>query len=944
MMFLILFGSLAAAMAIASQGNVRTSATHLHVLRAMGAAETGLLIGQATLEEAVASFVVDRGKIDEAFGKALWSGSLSGFGEIEVLPLRDGTVPVNVSDAVIQIHLRDHNTVSTNGTTSPAIGSAPSGVSASEYRLDGWVVTPAVGLDEQPNTNGLTPAEDAIGTAYQITYAPLANGTDVRVIVTGYDFAHRTNGVPLTRTITQDFRMVKRVSQAVVSPNRIMIGKNVLITGALGSTYEDVQEENGNPVTLKSDFRGLHTELDQKIDIFISKLSQYDVDGDNRLRTDHPVEKLGLPYDNTGGNGAPNATFGDVTQDGYVDDFDLFLNQFDANGDGKVALSDDLRAGTPGSGLTAEFIGGGGEPIDDDLALLLDAANPDRNRNGVSGFQDLDNDGVWDPGEPLLDYDDYHGQYADQVLGYRDGVLDYKDQYAKVRGRLAFRVGHNEWEDAQGDLNSILQGAIRPARDEAAQTYDASESQLPDLTPDRFTVSQGALQAAVIGASPFEDQVAANLGISASLLPTYVETGSDPQAPQYYRLDPDANGDGLPDNHLDAYFEKMPFASPNHSDYYYRPVYKNMLFKDVEIPMGINGLFVNCTFVGVTYVRSYTNNMHDNWALYGKMELSPEDDFPRPAVPRVPYTNAAQYPDDVLPASALPPEQGYFIPQDPITQALDKADFPKDERPLNFNDLPDPLIIGGKRVVDTKLFSNNIRFHDCLFIGSVISDTPQQYRHVRNKLQFTGATRFVQEHPDPAKSSDPQYQPDPGDLEAIETSSLMAPNYSVDIGSFNSPPEQDVRLRGAVIAGVLDIRGNATIDGALLMTFKPIAGEGPLKDLFGNPIGSTAGFNTTIGYFGPDDGDGESLDPNELTVYNGQKIVGWDLDGDGIADLPHDATPTPEQLAAGATPVPFYGYGRIDIRFNPSMALPDGIMLPVQIDRLVATYSEGRIQ
>ena len=39
MMILVLFGSLSVAMAIASQGNLRTASTHLHVLRAMGASE-----------------------------------------------------------------------------------------------------------------------------------------------------------------------------------------------------------------------------------------------------------------------------------------------------------------------------------------------------------------------------------------------------------------------------------------------------------------------------------------------------------------------------------------------------------------------------------------------------------------------------------------------------------------------------------------------------------------------------------------------------------------------------------------------------------------------------------------------------------------------------------------------------------------------------------------
>jgi hypothetical protein len=80
--------------------------------------------------------------------------------------------------------------------------------------------------------------------------------------------------------------------------------------------------------------------------------------------------------------------------------------------------------------------------------------------------------------------------------------------------------------------------------------------------------------------------------------------------PRYLRLDPDTNEDGLPDNWSTAYYEKMPFNTPGFSDWYYRPVYHNMTFKDVQIDEGTNALFLNCTFVGVTYVKSATDNTH----------------------------------------------------------------------------------------------------------------------------------------------------------------------------------------------------------------------------------------------------------------------------------------------------------------------------------------------
>ena len=52
MMFLVLFGSLIAAMAVSSTGNIRTANMHLHVMRAMSAAETGLAVAEHRLNEA----------------------------------------------------------------------------------------------------------------------------------------------------------------------------------------------------------------------------------------------------------------------------------------------------------------------------------------------------------------------------------------------------------------------------------------------------------------------------------------------------------------------------------------------------------------------------------------------------------------------------------------------------------------------------------------------------------------------------------------------------------------------------------------------------------------------------------------------------------------------------------------------------------------------------
>ena len=947
MMFLIIFGSLAAAMAIMSKGNIVTAATHQHVVRAMGAAETGLAVAGQRLHEAASRFVVEKGSVDAGFGQRLWGGTFSsGDGQVTVLPpvsypSNQGS-PAGLAEAVAQIHAQDANTVVVNGLSSPTVGPAPATADPTVYAMNNWVRTPAVALNSQANGS-------ATDTAFQIDYAPLANGTGIRVMVTGYDFDYSTRGQPVTRRLVQDFTIVKRVNAAVLSPSKIMIGKNVLVEGDLGAVYTDVNEEHGDPLVMKSDFFGLESGLDTELTKLFNALTNYDSDKDNRLRVGHPVEGPGIPdYSNLGYAGGAC----DVTADGYVDEFDVFMMYYDHNHDGRVVLSAAAAAGTPADGQTAEFVGSGGLAIDDDLAVLIDGSRPDRNRNGVYSFQDENHNGRFDPGvDTLTDMEQVEENtvpqnlqayvvhsngnaylYKDQVLGFRDGVIDRRDQYAKVAGKLVFRVGESSWIAGQGNYMAKVKGPIDPTRDgESPMQFGAPSSQLPDLSSASFTNSETALRAAADG-SAFDTQVAANLGIPATQLPTWTAANNptSASAPKYSPLSPDANGDGLPDNWATAYFEKMPFNSPSYTDWYYRPVYENMVFRNVQIPMGNNGLFKNCQFIGVTWVRTGATNTHVNWTLYGKLKLSSTSGRPVLDPARYTYTGTS------FPTMLSSTDRPVLM----ATTPLDKADIPNNQIPytVGYNNLPDPLIINGKRCIDTKLVSNNIRFHDCLFVGSVVSDTPQAYTHARNKMQFTGATRFTQEHPD--YPGDPSRNPDPEDAPEIAKSSMMLPNYSVDLGAFNSPPSQDIRLKGAVVAGVLDVRGNADIDGALLLTFKPQLGQVPLVDALGNPVGNPALFNATLGYFGPADGDEESLDPTTLPVVNGQRIVGYDLDGDGLADLGPTQTPTAAQIAAGATAVPFYGYGKINLRFDPTMQLPDGIMMPLQMDVIRSTYKE----
>jgi hypothetical protein len=917
MMFLVMFSSLAVAMAAASQGNVRTAQTHLHVTRSMSAAETGLEIAKRQLELAVQRLQIDRGAVTAAMGRRLWAGTYNTAtdGQVNVLPASNGRAdPLSVrgvSDALVAAHMADANLVTGPGMPTGVAEFTSTGADLTVFVADRWVRTGVIAIDADGGAAGVFPQ------AYQITYAPRANGTDVRIIVTGFSGVGASGSSyqwgasatdraarPVQRTIQQDFRMSKRPAHAMLSPSRIMIGKNVSVVGNLGARFTDVTQVNGDPIQSKSDFSNLNDpSLDAKLARFHQGVEQYDVDGDNRIRPAHPTESLALP----GGaelatRGWTASTFSDATRDNFVDEFDIFINHYDVDRSGDVVLSTRLTAGTPAQGRTPEFT------LDDDLAFLIDSGNADRNRNGIAGYANPADNNVIAPTSALLDTND-------RTLGYRDGVISWRDQYGKVRGRMIFSTTSNAWATARGGtFDPVLRGTFVPPAGQSATRFGASTTDLPIVDAAALAATQTPLQSLADGTS-FEQQVASQLGIATTALATYTEAKADPTSPRYWRAD-------LVNSYVFSrtgrnIWEPMPFNSPSFADIYYRGRYENMTFRNVQIPLGNNGLFINCRFIGVTFVRSTGDNTHPNWTLYGAMSL----------VGGVPAFK---------------------------TDPLDKSDFLRystgnvADGPTNYAAFPDPPVIQGTTRTgaarNTKLWSNNIRFHDCLFVGSITSDVPLAYTNVRNKLQFTGGTRFTSTHP--TEPSNAALNPDPADMTEINKSSMMLPNYSVDVGQFNAPTDatsvsgapasQNIQLRGSIVAGVMDIRGNAVIDGALFLTFAPVLGQGPLQQ-FGSPVGNPSNFNTTIGYFGPDDGDGEAVDPGTLPLVGGQRIVGWDTDGDGIADMPSS-----EPQPAGSTPIPFYGYGRVRVLFNPTLAMPDGIRLPLSLTPVDLTYREGR--
>jgi hypothetical protein len=624
MMFLVIFGSLAAAMAVVAQGNLRTADSSLKVSRAMSAAETGLVFAANRMAEESRRFVVEKGIIDPDFAEQLWIGTIDP-GDVVVLPPNgypDPPVPPRgIIEGIRDAHLADDHDiiVETGDVDLPEID-----------EVYGRLFVRPIALSDAPNA-----------PYFRLRYELLDSEPTVRVTSEGVDGN-------ITRVIQMDFSIDKKIEYAILSTNRIMIGKNVLVEGPLGSRYgvvsEELDTENGDPLVMRSDFYFLDPALDAKLDTFFNQVVLDDVDGDCRLRPDHPVEGGAL-------GGLP--VLADYDGDEFVDDFDLFLAHFDADADGRICYNSTWASEVGIGGLSDEF-DSGGEMVDRQLARLIDEAVPDRDGDG--------------------DVTD-----SDRAIGYRDGILDVHDIYAKVDGRLAFAVARADWEAEHGEsYQTIVEGPLRPAADLAPVTFEVDQTELLEITTAMFDDSQSWFEAQVPG-------------------PAVRAPGDPPVDPALLALEAIESGTFIPASDPGAEWESVPFGSAGSYDHYKRPVYRDMTFRNVRIPMGNNGLFERCTFVGVTWVESEPRCSHQDWNYAGA--LQPVDDGGGGTIYEL------RFPD-------LPPPP------------------------------PDHIDIDGFEVRDTREYSNNLRFEGCTFLGSIAGDKLDEYTHWRNKIQVTGETRW----------------------------------------------------------------------------------------------------------------------------------------------------------------------------------------------------------
>jgi len=138
--------------------------------------------------------------------------------------------------------------------------------------------------------------------------------------------------------------------------------------------------------------------------------------------------------------------------------------------------------------------------------------------------------------------------------------------------------------------------------------------------------------------------------------------------------------------------------------------------------------------------------------------------------------------------------------------------------------------------------TNNVRFENCTFNGSIVTSIPNTFGledWKKNVLYFTGEAIFNNTY--------------------MEEATILAPNYNVNIGNTKAAEEGcESVLTGLVVGGVVDVRGNARVDGTIISMAYP--------DPYGS-WGSSAGYvATNIGYSDENEEAGVPEDQGTITI------------------------------------------------------------------------------
>jgi Tfp pilus assembly protein PilX len=219
-------------------------------------------------------------------------------------------------------------------------------------------------------------------------------------------------------------------------------------------------------------------------------------------------------------------------------------------------------------------------------------------------------------------------------------------------------------------------------------------------------------------------------------------------------------------------------------------------------PINTSGDEINGTYQGIGYEKSVDKMSGMNISDYNTTEYKTG----LTNIPTAGSTIVEYFPHAAMAAG------GYSMPRDGtptnttdrrLTRSLyQNTTYNNVILPNNRNALFKNCTFNGILYVDCGTASsttsyNNVRFENCVFNGTIISNTPQVFKWMYNTLYFTGSAAF-------------------NNQSNVQEATILAPHFNVNLGNTNPNDADHNVLTGAIIGGIVDIRGNADIYGTIL--------------------------------------------------------------------------------------------------------------------------------
>jgi len=128
-------------------------------------------------------------------------------------------------------------------------------------------------------------------------------------------------------------------------------------------------------------------------------------------------------------------------------------------------------------------------------------------------------------------------------------------------------------------------------------------------------------------------------------------------------------------------------------------------------------------------------------------------------------------------------------------------------------------------------YTNNVRFQDCTFNGVIVTDVPQPMDWVDNCLYFTGAATF-------------------NNQSSVQEATILAPHFNVNLGNTNPNQGDNNILTGAIVGGIVDVRGNAEIYGTIISMYDTTPHSGGYVTNIGATLDDGGSETTELGDIG----------------------------------------------------------------------------------------------